>query len=557
MASYPPYELLTMPALSPTMEQGVIVSWDIPEGQEINAGDVLAQVETDKATVAFESVEDGFMAKILVDAGPGDIAVGVPVAVMCEEQADVAAFANFSLNASTPAAAAPEPAPEPVAAPASTPSVSYPTHEVLMMPALSPTMEQGTIVSWDLKEGDAVTEGAVLAQIETDKATVAFESVEAGYLAKILMAPGSTDVPVNSAVAILVEEEADIAAFANYTTESAAAAAAPAATPVAAPASSSPTPVASTTAPARDGERVFASPLARKVATKQGVDISLVTGTGPSQRVLAADVAEYTPVTVVATPAPPVAAKTSATKTSATKAEVTHAAPQGPYEDIPISNIRKVIAARLTQSKQEIPHFYVTTEINMDKLMTLRAELNGVSDVRYSVNDFLIKASALALKKHPECNSSWMDTFIRSPDYVDISVAVATPNGLITPIITDVDVKGMNAIATEGKDLYSRARDGKLQPHEFQGGTFTISNLGGMGVKEFSAIINPPQACILAVGGIDTRVVPTGEEETPFATAKILTVTMSCDHRVVDGAVGAQYLQTLKALLENPITMIL
>jgi len=547
------------------MEQGVIASWDLTEGQEISAGDSLAQVETDKATVAFESVEDGYMAKILVPAGPGEVKVGEPVAVMCEEEADIAAFANFTLGAAeepAPAPATPEPEPVAAVAPAA-PAASYPPHEVLLMPALSPTMEQGTIAGWDVNVGDEVAVGDPLAQVETDKATVAFDSTEEGFIAKILVPAGSVDVPVNTPVAILVEEEEAVAAFANYTTEGAAAAAAAPADTGAAPVTSAATPSSSaapaSAAPVRtQGERVFASPLARKLAGEKNIDIAAVPPTGPNSRVVAADVQEFSPAAAqtVATPvaAEPVVA--AATPAAAPVAEVT-AAPGGAYEDVPVSQMRKVIAQRLTQSKQTIPHFYLTSDINVDNLMKLRTELNNTSDVRFSVNDFLIKACALALKKHPECNSSWQETSIRVPSYVDICVAVATPKGLLTPIIPDTDLKGMEAIATEGKDLYARARDGKLQPHEMIGGTFTISNLGGMGIKEFSAIVNPPQACILAVGGIDTRVVPTGDAEQPFGTSKFLTVTLSCDHRVVDGAVGAQYLATLKDILQNPIKMLL
>jgi pyruvate dehydrogenase E2 component (dihydrolipoamide acetyltransferase) len=542
------------------MEQGIISSWELSEGQQVNAGDALAMVDTDKATVACESVEDGYLAKILVNSGPDEVAVGVPVAVVCEEEADVSAFANFSLDDSAAAPAAQvESTPEPAAAPAAAPSISYPPHEVLLMPALSPTMEQGTIASWELNEGDEVSPGDALAQVETDKATVAFESVEAGFLAKILVPGGTADVPVNSPVAVVCEEAEDVAAFTNFVLGAAPAseASVPAAT-----ASSSSAPVATPTpaAVASSGGRVFASPFARKLAAEQGLDIRLVPGTGPEGRILAADVKEYKPSVSVSAPAPAPVVEAKATPVAVARPtpqpQVSAAAP-GDHTDIPLTQMRKVIAQRLTQSKQTTPHFYVTTDINVDKLMKLRAELNTDSDVRFSVNDFLIKASALALKAHPECNSSWMETFIRQNNFVDISVAVATPKGLLTPIIKDTDLKGMSAIANEGRDLYARARDGKLQPDEIIGGTFTISNLGGRGVKEFSAIVNPPQACILAVGGIDHRVVPSGDAEQPFTTAKMLTVTLSCDHRVVDGAVGAQFLQTLKALLETPMKMLL
>lgn len=407
-------------------------------------------------------------------------------------------------------------------------------------------MEKGVIASWVKNEGDEVMPGEVMAEVETDKATVAFESVEEGFLAKILMEAGGGEVDVGTPVAILCETEEDIAAFANYSGDSAAApAAAAAAEPTpAAPAAASAVAAAPAAAPASTGGRVVASPFARTVAREKGVDISQVPGTGPERRILAADVQSFTPAAAAAaTPAP---AKTSAAPAAAAPAS-------GEFTDIPHSNIRKVTAARLTQSKQEIPHYYLSAECAVDSLMAVRAKLNEPREKaqKVSVNDFVIKAAAKALKDVPTVNSAWMDEHIREFNYVDISVAVSTPTGLITPIVKDADCKGLASISGEVKELAGRAKDNKLQPHEFMGGTFTISNLGMFGVHSFSAIINPPQAAILAVGGSSQRLNPDG------TTSNIMIVTLSCDHRVIDGAVGAQWLKAFKKYIEDPMAMLL
>lgn len=441
---------------------------------------------------------------------------------------------------------------------------SLPDHTVLTMPALSPTMEKGNIASWKKQPGDKVKPGDVLAEVETDKATVAFESVEEGYLAKILIDAGAQDVPVGKPVAILVENAEDAKAFesfsaeanakpANATPAAAAAAAAPAAAAAAAPAPAAPVAAAATST---DG-RVVASPAAKRVGSELGVDLSTVAGTGPNNRIVKADVEEAAtrkPAAAVAAAAP---VATPAARVAAPAAPAT-----GDFIDIPHSNVRKVIASRLSQSKQTIPHFYLTVEANMDKILKLRTELNNTlaPENKLSVNDFIVKASALACRKIPQVNSSWLDNAVRQYNYVDVSVAVSTDSGLVTPIVKDADIKGLSSIGGEVKALAAKARANKLQPHEFQGGTFTISNLGMFGVKNFSAIINPPQAAILAVGTTETRVVPSGAKNADapaYTTAQVMSVTLSCDHRVIDGAVGAQWLQVFKGYLENPHTMLL
>lgn len=421
-------------------------------------------------------------------------------------------------------------------------------------------MEQGTIVSWAKKEGDQLSEGDLLAEIETDKATMGFETPEEGYLAKILIQAGEKDVPVGKLLCIIVEKEADVAAFKDFKDEGTVAAKpkspepAPAAAP--APPASAPQPAAApsmaaaaTPAPSSPGVRppvssdgfVRASPLARRLAAERGINLATIgAGTGPDGTIRAVDVEK---LQVSAVPGVSMAMPTGAQ-----------------YTDIPLSSIRSVIAKRLTESKQTVPHYYLTTEIRMDEVLKLRKQMNEMlkdEGIKLSVNDFIIKASAQALLKVPAANSAWMGTFIRQYNGADISVAVSTDNGLITPIIFGANNKGLSSIATDMKSLAAKAREGKLQPQEFQGGTFTISNLGMFGIKSFAAVINPPQACILAVGGTAAKALPNAKDPQKIDVSEVMLVTLSCDHRVVDGAVGAQWLQVFKRYMESPATMIL
>ncbi|XP_030637049.1 dihydrolipoyllysine-residue acetyltransferase component of pyruvate dehydrogenase complex, mitochondrial isoform X9 [Chanos chanos] len=436
---------------------------------------------------------------------------------------------------------------------------SLPPHQKVELPALSPTMQLGTIARWEKKEGDKINEGDLIAEIETDKATIGFEVQEEGYLAKIMIAEGTRDVPLGTPLCIIVEKEEDIKAFADYVETGVVSTPPPAPTPVAppppaaAPAAPTPAPAAPAAPAAPRKGRVFASPLAKKLAAEKGIDLGQVTGTGPDGRVTRKDIESFVPPKA----APPAAAPTPSAPPAA--APAVGAVPTGTFTDIPISNIRRVIAQRLMQSKQTIPHYYLSVDVKMDQVLELRRELNEElksKNIKLSVNDFIIKASALACLEVPEANSSWMDTVIRQNHVVDVSVAVSTANGLITPIVFNAHIKGLAAISTDVATLAAKAREGKLQPHEFQGGTFTISNLGMFGIKNFSAIINPPQACILAVGGSEKRLLP-ADNEKGFDVANMMSVTLSCDHRVVDGAVGAQWLAQFRRLLEKPVTMLL
>jgi pyruvate dehydrogenase E2 component (dihydrolipoamide acetyltransferase) len=444
----------------------------------------------------------------------------------------------------------------------------------ILMPALSPTMTEGTLATWHKKEGDKVKSGDVIAEIETDKATMEVEAVDEGTIGKILVAEGTENVPVNEVIAILLEDgedagalkggaaapkaEAKVEAPAEPKAEAKAEAPAPAAQPAAA------APAAKPAANGHD-DRVFASPLARRMAEQAGIDLSALKGTGPNGRVVKADidaaVSGGAPAAKPAAAAAPEAAKPAAAAPAAAKP--TAAGPNAkqladaygiPYSEQKHSNMRKVVARRLLESKLTVPHFYLTVDIQLDALLKLRKELNDRGDVKLSVNDLIIKAAALSLRKVPAANTSWTDDALIQYERVDISVAVATPGGLITPIIKDADRKGLGTISAEMKDLAARARDGKLKPEEYQGGTFSISNLGMFGIKDFAAIINPPQACILAVGaGTQQPVVKDGA----LAIATVMSCTLSVDHRVVDGAVGAEYVSAFKALVEAPLGMML
>ncbi|XP_030361208.1 dihydrolipoyllysine-residue acetyltransferase component of pyruvate dehydrogenase complex, mitochondrial [Strigops habroptila] len=567
--SLPAHQKVALPALSPTMQMGTITRWEKKEGDKINEGDLIAEVETDKATVGFESLDECYMAKILVPEGTRDVPIGAIICITVEKPEYIDAFKNYTLDSAAsappaasvppPQAAAPSPPPQPSP---QAPGSSYPPHMQVTLPALSPTMTMGTVQRWEKKVGEKLNEGDLLAEIETDKATIGFEVQEEGYLAKILVPEGTRDVPLGTALCIIVEKESDIPAFADYQPTAVAdikAQAPPAPPPpppvVATPAAAPPpqpavpsTPAVPTAGlPPRKG-RVLVSPLAKKIAAEKGIDLAQVKGTGPDGRIIKKDVESFVPSKVA--PAPAVGAVPAAAAVAA--------APEGTFTDIPISNIRKVIAQRLLQSKQTIPHYYLSIDINMGEVLVLRKELNQMvsGNTKLSVNDFIIKASALACLKVPEANSSWMDTVIRQNHVVDVSVAVNTPAGLITPIVFNAHIKGLASISKDVVSLAAKAREGKLQPHEFQGGTFTISNLGMYGIKNFCAIINPPQACILAVGSSEKRLVP-ADNEKGFDVASVMSVTLSCDHRVVDGAVGAQWLAEFKNFLEKPVTMLL
>ncbi|MGI4738366.1 MAG: pyruvate dehydrogenase complex dihydrolipoamide acetyltransferase [Janthinobacterium lividum] len=569
-------EIIKMPKMSDTMTEGVIAAWLKKVGDKVKSGDILAEVETDKATMELENYEDGTLLYI----GPKEkdsVPVDGVLAIVGKEGEDISGLLNGQNGGSTPAPAAATPAPAP-AAPAPTPApqaaapAAAPTPPaapangkkatVVRMPKMSDTMTEGTIAAWLKKVGDKVKAGDVLAEVETDKATMELENYEDGTLLYTGPKEGEA-VAVDGILAIIGEEGADIQALlggqgggAAAPTPAAPEEAAPAAAPAAA---SAPQPEAST-------GRLIASPLAKSIAKDKGLDLRQIKGSGENGRIVARDLDNAQPQAAApALTAAPAAASAPneyiqaglpeqpAAKPAAAPAPAPAAA-EGTYTDTPVSSMRKVIARRLSESLFTAPHFYLTMEILMDKAMETRVKLNELSPVKLSFNDMVLKASAVALKQHPVINSSWLGDKIRQNKQINIGVAVAVDEGLLVPVIRNADGKGMAQIATEVKELAGKAKSKKLQPAEWEGSTFTISNLGMFGIDEFTAIINEPNACILAVGGIkQTAVVKDGQ----LAIGNIMKVTLSCDHRVVDGATGAAFLQTVKALLEDPMRMLI
>ncbi|XP_044738236.1 dihydrolipoyllysine-residue acetyltransferase component of pyruvate dehydrogenase complex, mitochondrial isoform X2 [Chrysoperla carnea] len=534
-ANYPPHIAVALPALSPTMETGTIVSWAKKEGDKLNEGDLLAEIETDKATMGFETPEEGYLAKILYPSGSKDVQIGKIVCIITNNKDDVAAFKDYKAPAgaasapaaSAPAAEAPAPAaPTPAAAP-SAPPANLPVHTTVALPALSPTMETGNIASWAKKEGDKLNEGDLLAEIETDKATMGFETPEEGYLAKILVPAGAKNVTVGKLVCIIVSDQADIAAFKDYTDSPAPSPSAQPAAPT--PAASAPSPSLSVSSHTGDtGGRVYASPMAKRLAEVRKI------------RLQAKEAAKAGAPPSVKAPPPPAPV------------------PGASYIDIPVTSMRATIAKRLVESKQSIPHYYLSSEINVEKLMAFRVEMNKQLEkqkIKLSVNDFIIKAVAATTQRVPEVNSAWMGNVIRQYRNVDVSVAVSTDKGLITPIIKDADRKGVIEISKNMKDLATKARENKLQPQDFVGGTICVSNLGMFDLTFFSAIINPPQSAILAVGGVVNRVI--ADKDGGFKEAPHIIATLSCDHRVIDGALGAAWLKVLKQNLSDPAAICL
>ncbi|XP_014500988.1 dihydrolipoyllysine-residue acetyltransferase component 2 of pyruvate dehydrogenase complex, mitochondrial isoform X1 [Vigna radiata var. radiata] len=434
-----------------------------------------------------------------------------------------------------------------------------PPHQEIGMPSLSPTMTEGNVARWLKKEGDKVSPGEVLCEVETDKATVEMESMEEGYLAKIVRGDGEKEIKVGEVIAITVEDEGDIDKFKDYkpsTSEPSAPPAKETSVPsppkkevAEEPAREPEANVSKPSAPTPSGDRVFASPLARKLAEEKNVPLSSIKGTGHEGLIVKADIEDF-----LASDGASSQVSTPSKAKGATDAALD-------YINIPVSQIRKVTASRLLLSKQTIPHYYLTVDACVDKLTSLRSKLNSLQEAsggsRISVNDLVIKAAALALRKVPQCNSSWANDYIRQYNNVNINVAVQTDNGLFVPVIRDADKKGLSTIGEEVKQLAKKARENSLKPQDYEGGTFTVSNLGGpFGVKQFCAIINPPQSGILAVGSAERRVIPgSGAEEFKFGS--FMSVTLSCDHRVIDGAIGAEWLKAFKGYIENPESMLL
>ncbi len=529
-------EVIRMPLLSDTMTEGKIVAWNKKVGDKVKSDDILAEVETDKATMEVVGYADGILLHIGVPAGQA-AKVNQVIAVIGKQGEDIKALLDDAPASAITAAPANTPKTE-IATQAATVSLPAGAKEI-RMPLLSDTMTEGKLVSWNKNIGDKVKSDDVLAEVETDKATMEvvgyeegtllYQGVEAGHAAK-----------VNEVIAIVGKAGTDISAYISQLTSGgqAATTSVAAANPAKEPTQTS-TPIAAS----NSNGRILASPLAKKLASEKGIDLAAVSGSGDGGRIIKKDIDLFVPS------AAPGESKTAA---SIPQPQFIPSSQEG-YTDVPVSQMRKTIARRLGESKFSAPHFYLTMEINMDNAMAARTSMNEISPVKISFNDMLIKASAAALRKHADVNSSWMGDFIRQNHHIHIGSAVAMPDGLIVPVIRFADQKSLSQIAAEAKTLYGKAKDKKLQPNEFSGNTFTISNLGMMDIDEFTAIINPPDSAILAVGRIKEVVVKKADG---FGVTHLMKVTLSCDHRSVDGAVGAAFLQTLKAFMENPVNML-
>lgn len=554
-------EVIKMPKMSDTMEEGVIATWLKKEGDEVKSGDILAEVETDKATMELESYDDGVLLHIGVkekDAVPVDgvIAIigekGENIDDLLKEIAEGGGGKEKNTSEENGDQSSSEPA-------ATTEDIdtSDINAQVITMPKMSDTMEEGTIAQWLKKVGDTVKSGDILAEVETDKATMELESYDDGVLLYTAVGDGES-VPVDGVIAIIGEKGADYESLLKAHKQESAPAEAPAkketktetsAEPAKTAASAAPQAKAETSASTNSNGRLLASPLAKKLASEKGYDIAQIPGSGEGGRIVKRDVENYTPQAATS-------ATTAAPAGTETAPQISLPAVVGEesYDERPVTQMRKTIAKRLADSKFTAPHFYVTMEINMDRAIEARKSINEISPVKISFNDIVIKACAAALRQHPSINSSWLGDKIRTNKHIHIGVAVAVDEGLLVPVIRFADNKPLSHIAVEVKELAGKAKSKKLQPSEWEGNTFTISNLGMFGVDEFTAIINPPDSCILAVGGIkETAVVKNGQ----LVPGNVMKVTLSCDHRVVDGASGAAFLQTLKGLMEDPVRILI
>ncbi len=549
-------EVIKMPRLSDTMTEGVIAAWHKQVGDTVKKGDVLAEIETDKATMELESYQNGVLLHIGAGNG-GKLQVDDILAILGNAGEDISALlgapsaAPIAVPAATVAAETP-------AAPASNAVDLSALEEVVLMPRLSDTMTEGVIAAWQKNVGDDVKKGDVIAEIETDKATMELESYKNGKLlyqgAKV-----GEKIQVNDLLCIIGDSSLDVAAIvkavnaggtaaptvAEAPKEEAIAAASAATTPASAP----------TAAPAVVNEgRIFASPLAKKVASEKGIDLKYVQGSGDNGRIVKTDVDNFVPAKASTAPtaaAPQATAAPSAPASTSVNTTTSYGVES--YDEVPVSQMRKVIARRLSESLFTAPHFFLTMSIDMDAAIAARTKINEGAKSKISFNDLVLKATSIALTQHPKINSSWLGDKIRTNHHVNIGVAVAVDEGLLVPVVRFADKKSLSQINAEVKDFAQKAKDKKLQPSDWEGSTFTISNLGMFGIDQFTAIINPPDACILAVGGISQEPVVKNGQVVP---GNVMRLTLSCDHRVVDGAAGAAFLQTLKGLLEEPVRML-
>ena len=535
-------EVIRMPRMSDTMTEGVLVEWHKKVGDKVKPGDLLAEVETDKATMELESYNEGTILYLGVDKGKSVQVEGILAVIGKEGEDYKTALENTKIA----------PVIEQKATVAETPKAEIVQQQIVSLPAgakeirmplLSDTMTEGKIIAWNKKVGDVVKADDALAEVETDKATMEVVGYEDGILLYIGVEAGNA-AKINEIIAIVGKAGTDVSA---YVAAEKAGQSAVSSTP-------SPGAVQEVSAsleptihnsPLTTDQRIKASPLAKKLAADKGINLAQVNGSGDGGRITKKDVDGFAPSVLNS----PSSMTTAPTKLSTFNPQLS----MENHTDYPLTQMRKVIARRLGESKFSAPHFYLTMEINMDNAISSRVSMNEVSPIKISFNDMIIKASAMALRKHPDVNSSWMGDFVRQNHHIHIGSAVAMPEGLIVPVIRFADIKTLSQIAADANELYTKAKEKKLQPQEFSGNTFTISNLGMMGIEEFTAIINPPDSAILAVGAISEKVIKKGDG---FAVTNVMKLTLSCDHRSVDGAVGAAFLQTLKKYLENPVTML-
>ncbi len=533
-------EIVRMPKMSDTMTEGVIAKWHKKVGDTVKSGELMAEIETDKATMDYESFNTGTV--LYLGAKEGDaVKINDVLAIVGNAGEDFSSLLSTEAASTTAASAEKSGAikTETSTAVAEVIDTTGIKAEIVLMPKMSDTMNEGVIAAWHKKVGDSVKSGELLAEVETDKATMEYESYNTGTLLYI-GAQSKESVPVNGVLAIIGEKDADWQTLlkAHQSKESTSV---KASTPPAQQAATSVVSASDESVSESNG-RVKASPLAKKMAKDLGFDISKIKGSGEGGRVTKQDVELYKP---------------SAAPTTSSKAGsvvLPQIVGQESYEEVAVSQMRKAIARRLSESKFTAPHFYLTMEINMDKSIEARKSMNEVSPVKISFNDMVLKATAAALRQNPDVNVSWLGDKMRKNHHIHIGVAVAIKDGLVVPVVRFADNKSLSHIAVEVKDLAQKAQDKKLQPSDWEGSTFTISNLGMFGIEDFTAIINPPDACILAVGGIkETAVVKNGQ----LAVGNVMKVTLSCDHRAVDGAVGAAFLKTLKGLLEDPVRILI
>ena len=564
-------EVILMPRLSDTMTEGVIAAWHKKVGDKVKKGDLLAEVETDKATMELESYKDGTLLHIGTEKG-GKLQVNDLLAIIGASGEDISSLIKSGgqpgEKSENPKKAEPKKETaaksttsnkQPAMSNETTTATSAPINiskmeEVVLMPRLSDTMTDGVIAAWHKNVGDKVKKGDILAEIETDKATMELESYKNGTLLYQGAAKGEK-IQVNDLLCIIGEKgkvdiDAVVAAAKGGVGQQSTGDSQQQVAESSKASSEAVTEKEKEASSSTNG-RMKASPLAKKLAKEKGIDLKSVHGSGDGGRIVKADVDSFSPA-AVSSQQPVVSSKQPASSPQQLVAKFTPTTEEK-FIDTPNSQMRKTIARRLGESMFAAPHFYLTMEINMDNAISARAQMNEFSPVKISFQDMIIKACAMALRQHPAVNSSWMGDFIRTYQHIHIGSAVAVPEGLIVPVIKFADQKSFSQIAAEAKELYGKAKDKKLQPHEFSGNTFTISNLGMMDIEEFTAIINPPDSCIMAVGKIKEVVIKKGEG---FGVTNVMKVTMSCDHRSVDGAVGAAFLQTVKKFMENPIGML-